>query len=451
LLAAIADVNGDGVSEIATYGRDAQVTGENRFYLLSGNQPQGTIVNGDAAAIYSLPFGGVQPRYASPKPNSGEFLLSEFQDTVRRRDAASASIWQTVTGPGISNGGIWIGDVDGDTVSDYLTGARGYPRTDPLYVISGADMVDGTAQSRAILTLSDPSTPGLGYAEDNNSIAARLGDINGDGRAEIAVGSSLYRIDANGMNYGRVVVFDGATGAKLYSIEPDQSHQNGVYFANNIVASGDMDADGVGDMIVSARGFSATPGGFGDGAIIGYSGVDGSELFRHYGNAETLGDYEIALIGDINGDGAPDLAVASTIQASIWLSKLTPVAAWYSCMGFDAPMDSGPVTVKGNRAIPLKAILRDGNGIAVNALASPPVLSVFYSAGAQGAVDVTGESLSVGLGDEGNRFVFEDGQWRYNLKTSGFSAKGTYTVRLTSGNQDTYFVMPVCEGKFVRQ
>jgi hypothetical protein len=121
--------------------------------------------------------------------------------------------------------------------------------------------------------------------------------------------------------------------------------------------------------------------------------VDGSELFRHYGNAETLGDYEIALIGDINGDGAPDLAVASTIQASIWLSKLTPVAAWYSCMGFDAPMDSGPVTVKGNRAIPLKAILRDGNGIAVNALASPPVLSVFYSAGAQGAVDVTGESL----------------------------------------------------------
>jgi hypothetical protein len=212
-----------------------------------------------------------------------------------------------------------------------LTGARGYPSTDPLYVISGTDVVSGSAQSRAILTLADASTPGLGYSEDETSIAAAIGDINGDGHPEIAVGSSFYRVDTGGNTHGRVVVFDGSTGAKLYSIEP--TGENGVYFGNNIVVPGDMNADGIDDLIVSAQGFSDASGGPDDGAIIGYSGLNGTELFRHYGNSERIGAYEIALIGDLNGDGARELAVASPYEASIWLSH------------FQAPSDSSPPVI----------------------------------------------------------------------------------------------------------
>ncbi len=319
MLTVVSDVNGDGVNDIATYGRDNNITGNWTFYVLSGNHLPGSIVDGNSAAIYTIPFGQLLPRYASAKPASNEILLTEFPATARRRDAVTGSILHTVTGPKIANGGIWVGDFDGDSIADYLTGGAPWPDVSALHIISGEDRIDGSASSRAVGTFFDPETPGLGYAEDNNNIAAAIGDVNGDGIGEIAVGSRLYRLDYS-TNWGRVVVFDGATESVLYRIEPDQTHTNGVYFGNNILATGDINGDGIGDFIVSARGYSRTPGGFGDGAIIGFSGVNGAEVFRYYGaTQETMGDYEMSRIGDLNADGIDDLGVAG-YNASIWLS-----------------------------------------------------------------------------------------------------------------------------------
>ncbi|MGH7963609.1 MAG: MopE-related protein, partial [Candidatus Binatia bacterium] len=243
----------------------------------------------------------------------------------RRRRTNDGTILHTVTGPSIANGGTWVGDFDGDAVSDYLTGGH-HQDPVPLYLISGADSTDGLAESRAIRTFFDPDTPRLGYAEDNNNIAAAIGDINGDATSEIAVGSRVYRINPDGTGDGRVVVFDGATGSVLYRIEPNLTYSpdTGGLFGNNIVAIGDLNGDGIGDFLVSARGALKTPvraKNRNEGAFLAFSGVDGTELFRAYGTEdERIGDSELTAIEDLNGDGRVDLAVSSGTNGSIWLS-----------------------------------------------------------------------------------------------------------------------------------
>ena len=318
MLTAISDASGDGIREIAAYVRQA-TTGNRIFYMLNGNHPPGTVLNGDSAAIYTIPT-GVIPRCASAKPGAAEFVLTEFHPIVRRRDAATGAVLHTIQEPGdIANGCTWVGDLNGDSVPDFLTGGTG-----ALYVISGSDTVDGPAFSRAILTLSDPPTGGLGRAEDHNNIAAPIGDVTGDGVTEIAVGTRFYRQDSFG-SYGRVVVFDGASAAILYRIEPDQIPQShiGTYFGYNIVAPGDLNGDGYGDLIVSARGYTQTGAFRPEGAIIAFSGPDGTEIFRHFGKSgEIMGFPEVALVGDLNGDEVPDLGVAG---GSIWLSNVQPL------------------------------------------------------------------------------------------------------------------------------
>jgi len=130
------------------------------------------------------------------------------------------------------------------------------------------------------------------------------------------------------------------------------------------------------------------------------------------------------------------------------------VAPKLSCAGFDAPMENGPVKVKKNRVLPLKAQILDAEGFVVGDqdIAAAPVLTVLYSSSADvEAVDVSDEALSSGQGSEGNLFSYdaETEQWQFNLKTKNYTASGTYSVSLTSGDASEYGVDATCGGSFV--
>jgi len=130
------------------------------------------------------------------------------------------------------------------------------------------------------------------------------------------------------------------------------------------------------------------------------------------------------------------------------VASLTPT---YSCVGFDPPLDNGAVTVKKNRVLPLKAALVDENGAPVtNAdVSAPPVIQVFFDSGTALAVDVTDQALSAGQGTDGNQFEFSDGKWRFNLQTKKYTAAGTYTITMVSGDDSEYTIDPTCIAEFV--
>jgi streptogramin lyase len=127
----------------------------------------------------------------------------------------------------------------------------------------------------------------------------------------------------------------------------------------------------------------------------------------------------------------------------------------FACVGFEPPMAAYPVTVKKNRALPLKAELFDVDGYALmgGGISAPPVVQVWFDSGTGGdAVDVTDEVLSVGQGDDGNQFVFtESNRWQFNLSTKNYVAPGTYTVLMASGDESEYVLDPSCLTEFVVQ
>jgi hypothetical protein len=142
-------------------------------------------------------------------------------------------------------------------------------------------------------------------------------------------------------------------------------------------------------------------------------------------------------------------------SGSIVVSQATPT---YSCQGFQTPFDT-PISIKSatQRAIPLKAQIFDASGNLVTPTvlgpAPAPVVNVTYTATSGTGVNVTDELDPLGQSSSGNVFNFDttSNTWRFNLATSPFTASGTYTVTLQSGDVNQYSVSPQCSGTFVRQ
>ena len=134
--------------------------------------------------------------------------------------------------------------------------------------------------------------------------------------------------------------------------------------------------------------------------------------------------------------------------------EFVPLAPAYTCEGFEAPLDGGPVAVRKNRALPFKAELLDENGFALTDqdVAAAPVLQVTYNSGIGAPPeDVTDETLIAGLGTNGNAFVFQGSRWRFNLKVRNFTAPGTYTATMVSGDGGEYGLAQTCTAQFVVQ
>lgn len=127
------------------------------------------------------------------------------------------------------------------------------------------------------------------------------------------------------------------------------------------------------------------------------------------------------------------------------------VPAVYYCIGFEPPMGEGAVKVKKNRVLPFKAELIDGLAFPVTDadIVAPPVIQVIFEPMVGDAVDVSPDALPAGHGTEGNQFEFSNGKWQFNLKTRNYSAPGTYTVTMISGNEREYVIESTCTAVFV--
>ena len=196
-----------------------------------------------------------------------------------------------------------VGDVNGDGAEDIATGATnenvsGNTGQGRVYVFSGAD-------HSMIFTLDTPSPQAAGYF--GNSVA--VGDVNGDGKGDIAVGAYFENVGGN-LDQGRAYVFSGADGSLLFTLDTTNPQAFG-HFGYS-VAVGDVNGDGEGDIAVGA-GAEDVDGNRGQGRAYVFSGADGSLLFTlDTPNPQAFASFGYSLtVGDVNGDGKGDISVGA--------------------------------------------------------------------------------------------------------------------------------------------
>ena len=128
-------------------------------------------------------------------------------------------------------------------------------------------------------------------------IARKLGDVDGDGIADVVTSAPTKTI--GGRPAGRIYVFSTGTGALLWTADGNPGDQLGI----GVEAAGDTNKDGIPDAIAAA------PGG---GYAKVYSGSDGRVLLTL--KAEAPGDAygrKVAGVGDVNRDGYADVIVGA--------------------------------------------------------------------------------------------------------------------------------------------
>jgi len=186
-------------------------------------------------------------------------------------------------------------DFDGDGVPDYAAGTLDVPRPTSegtAYVFSGAT-------GNVLYTLAGENP----YDGFGGSLQI-VGDVDGDGVDDLGLGAGGYDVDSRTTMAGRAYVYSGATGSLIYSITGTKSNQ----LFGLIGGIGDLDGDGRPDLCIGSNGFNAGPNG--EGKVEVYSGATATLLYRRVG--ENPGDFfgsRSCALGDVNGDGSPEFAV----------------------------------------------------------------------------------------------------------------------------------------------
>lgn len=211
------------------------------------------------------------------------------------------------------------GDVNGDGVGDLIVGAPGESAAYVIFGKSGSTFADSFAVSGLDgsngFRIGGIANGQLGYS------VAGVGDVNGDGVADVAVVNGAGNL---GVGY---VVFGSAGGfpASLDATSLDGSNgfaiggasTNQAYFA--VRGAGDVNADGFSDLIIGSPDAAAAYVIFGRAsfsASVGVNTLDGSNGFQVSGAVGSWLGSGVAGTGDVNGDGLADVVVGAPMAST---------------------------------------------------------------------------------------------------------------------------------------
>lgn len=201
------------------------------------------------------------------------------------------------------------GDLNRDGIADVIVGRPSLDQPDnklgagAAYAYSGAD---GTLLWRV---------DGRMYLGQLGKAVAGAGDVNQDGFDDVVVGAD-GESPGGVLRAGSAYVCSGADGTVIWEFHGAAEAD---FMGNSVDGAGDVNRDGVPDVIVGMR--WADPGGLPNaGSAFVYSGVDGSEIWRFDGQLH-LGQlgWSVAGAGDVNGDGFADLAVLELVPGMAYV------------------------------------------------------------------------------------------------------------------------------------
>ncbi len=222
------------------------------------------------------------------------------------------------------------GDVDGDGLADLIVGAFG---ADPggdsdageSYVVFGKRT--STPVDLAALGDGGFRIDGIDAGDFAGICVSGAGDVNGDGLADLIVGAYGATSGLDSLAGESYVVFGKAssTPVDLAALEDGGFRIDGIDAGDrsglSVSGAGDVDGDGLADLIVGAYG--ADPGGDSDAGetyvVFGKTGsapVDlaalGTAGFRIDGiDASDRSGYRVSGAGDVDGDGLADLIIGA--------------------------------------------------------------------------------------------------------------------------------------------
>lgn len=153
-----------------------------------------------------------------------------------------------------------------------------------------------------VLYKFDGDAPSSGFG----GAVAGAGDVDGDNVADIIIGAGLD--DTMGTDAGSVRVVSGLTGFAAYTLYGSGPGDN---YGCAVDGVGDFDLDGFDDFVVGAMGYD-NRGSLDSGMAEVYSGLDGSILHTFYGSAggDAFGS-AVAGVGDTNRNHFPDVAIGA--------------------------------------------------------------------------------------------------------------------------------------------
>ncbi len=201
------------------------------------------------------------------------------------------------------------GDVNGDGYADVIIGAyffsNGESYEGRAFVYLGG--ASGLSPTPAWTAESNQANAYFG-----NSVAS-AGDVNGDGYDDVIVGAYFF---SNGETYeGRAFVYlGGASGLSPTPAWTAEANQANAKFGTSVATAGDVNGDGYSDVIVGAPDFSNGET-FEGRAFVYLGGASGLSPTPAWTGESDKGDarfgFSVATAGDVNGDGLSDVIIGA--------------------------------------------------------------------------------------------------------------------------------------------
>ena len=339
-VAGLGDVNGDGFADFAIgapYADSPDDGGDVLVYLGSATNPvyQATLSSAQAYAHFGISVAA-----------AGDVDGDGFADLLVGLDGWDGSIWENVgaaqlflgSPAGLSASEDWstfgnnagaeqgttlasAGDVNGDGYDDVLVGAPFFDngQTDEGRAWFFAGTANGLGTTAAWTVEANVADAQLGTA------LAGLGDVNGDGLEDIAIGAPGYNADGGyvGIHLGSAA---GPVTVPFWSL----LGTSGDLLGTSAAAAGDVNGDGFADLVAGAPGYSNGQSGEGAAIVVlgGSSAPNALPAWLVEGNQSSaeLG-CSVAGLGDTNGDGYDDIAVGSCAHDDAFVDE-GRVAVW---------------------------------------------------------------------------------------------------------------------------
>jgi Ca2+-binding RTX toxin-like protein len=264
-LSALGDVNGDGFDDVAVYV-DVDHGGARPPKVVFGSAT-GLPENADNSGAPSLTF----TVWAGEITGGGDFNGDGIADLVVESRNSSGGDGYVIFGRSDLGAGTFdhasldgtngfklpeamdarsVGDVNGDGFDDIVVALWRRAADDPYYIVYGRADSPATIDPAAV----DGSD---GFRIDNAGTRSvnRAGDINADGRDDLIIGTDYVifgraDVGAEGLDASSV---DGDVGFQIVTTGIDTSGWN----ALNLQAAGDVNGDGVDDLVVGTSSVNA--------------------------------------------------------------------------------------------------------------------------------------------------------------------------------------------------